>query len=136
MPTDVFTILSRHISHCLFQTNNWFLLILHQNALFLVSQSIVPILYSSVKLLFGLDFSLTSHQMVILNKIILSLPFNFSILNNKPFSIGIFGQHSPKQLYFCKLIKCLPGGFFLHPLEISEILSPIFEGVVIFELLY
>lgn len=135
MLSDVLSILNRHISRYLFLSLNFLLIILHRNPLLLIGHSIAPILYSFVKLLLGLDLSLTGHQIVLLNKIILPLPVYFSILNNKPFNIGIFRQYSSKQLYFRKFIKGLPAGLFLHALEVSEILSPIFEGVVIFVLL-
>ena len=74
--------------------------------------------------------------MVILNKVILPLPVDFSILDDKAFNAGIFGQHPSKQLYLCKLIEGLPVGLFLDVLEVPEVLSPILEGVVVFVLLH
>lgn len=131
MLTDVFSIFNRCINR-FFLPIDFLLHVLHRDAEPFIGHSVVPILYSLVKLLFGLDLPLAGKQVIVLNKIVFSLPVDTSILDDESFNVGIFGQHSTKQLYFCQLIKGLPVGLFLHGLEVPEILPPVLKGVVVF----
>lgn len=132
MLTDVLSIVDRCINSLFLLPIDFLLHILHWDAEPFIGHSVVSILYSLVKFLFGPDLPLAGQQVIVLNKIVLSLPVDSSILNDETFDVGVFRQYPTKQLYFCQLIKGLPVGLFLHGLEIPEILSPIFKGVVVF----
>lgn len=132
MPSDVLSIFNRCINRFFLLPIDFLLHILHRDAEPFIGHSVVPILYSLVKLLFCLDLPLAGQKVIVLNNIVFSLPVDSSILDDETFDVGIFGQHPTKQLYFCQLIKGLPVGLFLHGLEIPEILPPVLKGVVVF----